>query len=339
MEVLGHFQRANQFRIAVADFHGTLPIMKVSDALTELAETVLQHALQVAWQDLSEVHGVPQFVVAGDTRQAGIGVIAYGKLGGLELSYGSDLDIVFLHDSRGAQQVTNGAKSLDNTVFFSRLVRRVVHILTTQTGSGIMYEVDMRLRPDGQSGLLVTSVDAFERYQQDHAWTWEHQALLRARPVAGSEAVGREFNRIRKDTLENLVRRDSLRDDVVSMRRRMRHELGESDATLFDIKQGQGGIGDFEFTVQYLVLRHAKEHPSVIEFSDNIRQLDALAETGCIGTDVATRLQDIYKSYRLRMHHLILNDHRPLVPVNEFRLERDYVRANWSEHLMDDGEA
>ena len=339
MELLGQFQRANQFRIAVADFHGILPIMKVSDALTELAETVLQHALQVAWKELSETHGVPQFVVAGETRQAGFGVIAYGKLGGLELSYGSDLDIVFLHDSRGAQQVTNGARSLDNTMFFSRLVRRVVHFLTTQTGSGIMYEIDMRLRPDGHSGLLVTSVDAFERYQQDHAWTWEHQALLRARPVAGSEAVGHEFGEIRKDTLKNLVRRDALCDDVVSMRRRMRRELDKSDATLFDIKQGQGGIGDIEFTVQYLVLRHAREHPSVTEFSDNIRQLDALAETGCLGIEVVARLQDIYKIYRLRVHHLVLNNHKPLVPVDEFTLERDYVRAIWREHLMDDGEA
>ncbi len=339
MEVLGQFQRANQFRIAVADFHGTLPIMKVSDALTELAETVLQHTLQMAWKDLSETYGVPQFVVAGETRQAGFGVVAYGKLGGLELSYGSDLDIVFLHDSCGAQQVTNGARPLDNTMFFGRLVRRVVHFLTTQTGSGIMYEIDMRLRPDGQSGLLVTSVDAFERYQQDHAWTWEHQALLRARPVAGSESVGREFEKIRRETLKNLVRRDSLRADVVSMRRRMRRELDRSDAALFDIKQGQGGIGDIEFTVQYLVLLHAREHPSVIEFSDNIRQLDALAVTGCLDAEVVTRLQDIYKTYRLRVHHLVLNDHRPLVPVDEFEPERDYVRAIWREHLKDDGEA
>ena len=338
-EVLGQFQRANQFRIAVADFHGILPIMKVSDALTELAETVLEHALQVAWQDLSETHGVPRFVVAGETRQAGFGVIAYGKLGGLELSYGSDLDIVFLHDSRGEQQVTNGARSLDNTMFFSRLVRRMVHFLTTQTGSGIMYEIDVRLRPDGHSGLLVTSVDAFERYQQDHAWTWEHQALLRARAVAGSESVGHEFDKIRKDTLKNLVRRDALRDDVVSMRRRMRRELDKSDATLFDIKQGQGGIGDIEFVVQYLVLRHAREHPSVTEYSDNIRQLDALAETGCLGIEVVTRLQDIYKIYRLRVHHLVLNNRKPLVPVDEFKAERDYVRAIWREHLMDDGEA
>jgi len=339
MEVLGQFQRANQFRIAVADFHGTLPIMKVSDALTELAETVLQHALKVAWQELSAKYGVPQFVINGETRQAGFGVIAYGKLGGLELSYGSDLDIVFLHDSQGTQQVTNGARSLDNTMFLGRLVRRVVHFLTTQTGSGIMYEIDMRLRPDGHSGLLVTSVDAFEHYQQDHAWTWEHQALLRARPVAGNESVRQEFERIRNDTLRNLVRRDSLRDDVVSMRQRMRRELDKSNAEQFDIKQGQGGIGDIEFTVQYLVLRNASEHTSVTRFSDNIRQLDALAKARCLGIDVVTRLQDIYKAYRLRVHHLVLNNHRPLVPVDEFKDERDYVRAIWREHLMDNGEA
>ncbi|NIA27819.1 MAG: bifunctional [glutamate--ammonia ligase]-adenylyl-L-tyrosine phosphorylase/[glutamate--ammonia-ligase] adenylyltransferase [Desulfobulbaceae bacterium] len=338
METLGKFQRANQFRIAVADFYDTLPIMKVSDALTELAETVLQHALKVAWQDLVEIHGAPSYVVGEETRQAGFGVIAYGKLGGLELSYGSDLDIVFLHDSSGRQQMTNGAKPLDNSVFFNRLVRRMVHFLTTQTGSGIMYEIDMRLRPDGQSGLLVSSVDAFERYQQDHAWTWEHQALLRARPVAGSEAVAEEFERIRRETLKNLVRRDSLREGVEAMRRRMRSELDKSDGDLFDIKQGGGGIGDIEFTVQYLVLRFANEHPGVTEFSDNIRQLDALADAGCLGIEVATRLQDIYKIYRQRVHHLVLDNHKPLVPVGEFEHERKYVRSIWQEYLMEASE-
>jgi len=339
METLGRFQRANQFRIAVADFYDTLPIMKVSDALTELAETVLQQALQVAWQDLVQIHGMPTYVTAEETRQAGFGVIAYGKLGGLELSYGSDLDIVFLHDSGGKQQVTDGAEPLDNSMFFNRLVRRIVHFLTSQTGSGTMYEIDMRLRPDGQSGLLVTSVDAFERYQQDNAWTWEHQALLRARPVAGSEAIAAEFGRIREETLKNLVRRESLRDDVVSMRRRMRRELDKSNASLFDIKQGQGGIGDIEFTVQYLVLRFAEEHPSVTDYSDNIRQLDALADAGCLDIEVATRLQDIYRTYRLRVHHLVLNDHKPLVPADEFGDERNYVRSIWQEHVLGDSEA
>jgi glutamate-ammonia-ligase adenylyltransferase len=339
METLGQFQRANQFRIAVADFYGTLPIMKVSDALTELAETVLQQALQVAWQDLVQIHGVPTYIAAEETRQAGFGVIAYGKLGGLELSYGSDLDIVFLHDSRGKQQVTDGARPLDNSMFFNRLVRRIVHFLTSQTGSGTMYEIDMRLRPDGQSGLLVTSVDAFERYQQDNAWTWEHQALLRARPVAGSEAIAEEFERIRKETLKSLVRRESLRDDVVSMRRRMRRELDKSNASLFDIKQGQGGIGDIEFTVQYLVLRFAEEHPSVTDYSDNIRQLDALADAGCLGIKVVTRLQEIYRTYRLRVHHLVLNNHKPIVPADEFEDERNYIRSIWREHVLGDSEA
>ena len=339
METLGQFQRANQFRIAVADFYGTLPIMKVSDALTELAEIVLQHGLQVAWQDLVQIHGVPTYVNTKETRQAGFGVIAYGKLGGLELSYGSDLDIVFLHDSHGTQQMTNGARQLDNSMFFNRLVRRIVHFLTTQTGSGTMYEIDMRLRPDGQSGLLVTSVDAFELYQQDHAWTWEHQALLRARPVAGSEGIAEEFERIRKETLKNLVRRDSLRDDVVSMRRRMRRELDKSDASLFDIKQGKGGIGDIEFTVQYLVLRFAEDYPAVTDFSDNIRQLDALADIGYLSIEVVTRLQDIYRTYRLRVHHLVLNNQKPLVPADEFEEERKFVRATWREHLMENGEA
>jgi len=339
MEILGRFQRANQFRIAVADFYGTLPIMKVSDALTELAETVLQQALQVAWQDLVQIHGVPTYVAAEETRQAGFGVIAYGKLGGLELSYGSDLDIVFLHDSRGKQQETDGARPLDNSMFFNRLVRRIVHFLTSQTGSGTMYEIDMRLRPDGQSGLLVTSVDAFEKYQQDNAWTWEHQALLRARPVAGSEAIAEEFERIRKETLEKLVRRESLRDDVLSMRRRMRGELDKSNTSLFDIKQGQGGIGDIEFTVQYLVLRFAEEHPSVTDYSDNIRQLDALANTGCLGIEVVTRLQDIYRTYRLRVHHLVLNNRKPLVPADEFEDERNYVRSIWREQLLGGSEA
>ena len=339
METLGQFQRANQFRIAVADFYGTLPIMKVSDALTELAETVIQQAVQVAWQDLVRIHGVPTYVAGDETRQAGFGVIAYGKLGGLELSYGSDLDIVFLHDSCGKQQVTDGARPLDNSMFFNRLVRRIVHFLTSQTGSGTMYEIDMRLRPDGQSGLLVTSVDAFERYQQDNAWSWEHQALLRARPVAGSEGIAEEFERIRKETLKNLVRRESLRDDVVSMRRRMRRELDKSNASLFDIKQGQGGIGDIEFIVQYLVLRFAEEHPSVTDYSDNIRQLEALADTGCLSIEVVTRLQDIYRAYRLRVHHLVLNNHKPLVPAEEFEDERNYVRSIWREHVLGDSEA
>jgi len=333
MSVLGQFQRANLFRVAVADFAGTLPIMKVSDSLTWLGEAVLKHTLGIAWRDLVEKHGEPECVVGGERRKAGFAIIAYGKLGGLEMSYGSDLDLVFLHDSTGSDRNTTGAKPIDNSMFFTRLVRRLSHFLTTQTGSGMLYEVDTRLRPDGQSGVMVSSVGAFERYQEDNAWTWEHQALLRARPVAGSERIAKHFTRIRADTLCSRVRHDKLGKDVTDMRRRMRKKLDKSDDIFFDLKQGRGGIGDIEFIVQYLVLSNAVQVPAVYFYSDNIRQLDALADSGCIALDAATRLQDVYKSYRLRLHHLALDDKRALVAQDEFTEDRQFVEDLWDQVL------
>ena len=333
MQAIGQYQRSTMFRIAVADFNGKLPIMKVSDGLTWLAEVVLEEALRVAWDDLVERHGVPRCTDGEVEREAGFGIIAYGKLGGLELSYGSDLDIVFLHNSNGRKQVSDGDKPLDNTMFFSRLVRRLVHFLTTQTGSGQLYDIDTRLRPDGHKGLLVTSAEAFERYQEDNAWTWEHQALLRARPVAGSAKVAEEFERIRRETLVSRVRRDKLRDDVISMRQRMRKELDRSDTEAFDLKHGRGGIGDIEFLVQYLVLDQARAHPDVIYYSDNIRQLDALIAEGCLDRSVGDALQDAYRAYRLRQHHLVLDDQPPLVSQAEFVQDRRFVAKTWDDWL------
>ena len=324
-EMLARFQRTTKFRIAVADFNENLPIMRVSDALTELAEAVLDYALQIAWRDLTEKHGKP-----GD---AGFAIIAYGKFGGLELSYGSDLDLVFLHDATASGAATDGPKPLEQTMFYTRLVRRLVHILTTQTASGVLYEVDTRLRPDGQSGLLVTSVDAFARYQEENAWTWEHQALLRARAVVGSDSICRHFAQVRSNTLTSSVHTDTLRDDVISMREKMRRSLDKSDAQHFDLKQGSGGIGDIEFLVQYLVLANAAEFPAVIEFSDNIRQLDSLGEKGLLGAATVERLQEIYRAYRHRVHHLLLNDESTLIGQDEFSEERCYVSETWTEHL------
>ncbi len=333
MRAIGQFQRSTMFRIAVADFNGRLPIMKVSDGLTWLAETVLEEALRVAWSDLAARHGVPRYEINGVSREAGFGIIGYGKLGGLELSYSSDLDIVFLHDSCGTRQVTDGEKPLDNGLFFGRLVRRLMHFLTTQTGSGELYEIDMRLRPDGRRGLLVSSTDAFERYQEENAWTWEHQALLRARAVAGSAEIAEEFERIRRETLMNRVRRDTLRDDVIKMRQRMRKELDRSDKGHFDLKNGRGGIGDIEFLVQYLVLDQAAAHPDVVFYSDNIRQLDALTAAGCLEQDVGDALQDAYRDYRLRQHHLVLDDRQPLVAADEFKGQREIVVKTWDAWL------
>ena len=325
MEILVKYQRATQFRIALADFDGSLSIMRVSDCLTELAETVLEYALKIAWRDLVEKHGKP--------GAAGFAIIAYGKLGGLELSYGSDLDLVFLHDSATAGALTDGSKPLDHTMFFTRLVRRLVHFLTTQTASGVLYEIDTRLRPDGKSGLLVSSADAFERYQEENAWTWEHQALLRARPVAGSSRIADQFTAIRRKTLTAGLHQETLRNDVISMRTRMREKLDKSDAEVFDLKQGKGGIGDIEFLVQYLVLANAAKYPSVIQYSDNIRQLDALAETACIDPETASQLQASYRDYRHLAHHLLLDERSTLVAQSEFTQQREFVSDVWNSFL------
>src|SRR5204863_6711215 len=187
LEAIRVFQRTAMFRIAIADRLGSLPIMKVSDRLTDSAELVLDFSLGMARTELVAKYGAPR--CGPPPREAGFAIIGYGKLGGLELGYGSDLDLVFLHDSRGEQQETDGSPPLDNERFFARLVQRLIHFLSIQTSSGKLYEIDTRLRPSGRAGLLVTSLDGFRRYQESEAWVWEHQALLRSRALAGSRDV------------------------------------------------------------------------------------------------------------------------------------------------------
>jgi len=310
IEVLSQYQQATLFRIAIADFSGELPIMKVSDALTALAELVLTRALDIAWQDLVRKHGTPWCAVQGCRRQA-----------------------VFLHDSAGDKQRTDGEKSLENSMFFARLVRRLVHFLTTQTSSGALYEVDTRLRPSGRAGLLVTSVEAFERYQLENAWTWEHQALLRSRPVAGSVCVKRAFENVRTETLRFRVDQQNLAAEVSSMRSRMRQKLDKSTQTLFDLKQGSGGIADVEFLVQFKALENARNNPAVIHYRDNIRQLGTLAADGCLPGTVVSELQAIYRAYRACLHRLALDDQPPLVSNSEFKEERQFVVGLWRQHL------
>jgi glutamate-ammonia-ligase adenylyltransferase len=197
----------------------------------------------------------------------------------------------------------------------------------------VLYEVDTRLRPDGKSGLLVSSTEAFERYQEEHAWTWEHQALLRARAVGGDPGVCARFADIRSRTLRAGLHGETLRSDVLSMRSRMRSNLDKTDETFFDLKQGKGGIGDIEFLVQFLVLANAAQHACVIEYTDNIRQLDALAAINIIDVATAGQLQDCYRAYRHRAHHLLLDDLPTQVPQTEFRDERQFVCDVWNSCL------
>ena len=180
MDALRRFKNGHVLRVAAADVAGVLPLMRVSDYLTEIAEVCLGALLEINWEYFGRRYGVPHYRLDGELQAAGFAVVAYGKLGGIELGYGSDLDLVFLHDSRGEDQYTDGAKAVDNPVFYARLGQRFIHMAETLTGAGVLYEVDMRLRPHGNSGEVASSLEAFAGYQRSEAWTWEHQALVRA---------------------------------------------------------------------------------------------------------------------------------------------------------------
>ena len=328
---LVNFQQAATFRVAVADLNGTLPLMKVSDRLTDIAELALQAALDMSWEELIARHGTPRCVADGHARDARFAIVAYGKLGGLELGYGSDLDLVFLNDSAGTAQQTDGERPVDNAVFFARLTQRLIGVLSMSTASGHLYEVDTRLRPSGHSGLLVSSLTAFERYQREDAWTWEHQALLRSRAVAGDPAVCQAFENLRRDALARYVARDTLRDEVVKMRGRMREELSAGTAASFDLKQDPGGIADIEFLVQYLVLKDADTYADLTEFSDNIRQLEALARNELLPAEDARLLTDTYRDYRTRLHHLALAGEPGLAPREDIAEQAAKVVALWKQ--------
>jgi glutamate-ammonia-ligase adenylyltransferase len=346
VEALRHFQRAAIFRVGVADLTGRLPVMQVSDRLTDIAELIVERAMQLAWQQITAQFGVPMCGGGPDRRAVTVAAAGYGKLGGMELGYSSDLDLVFLHDSRGERQETEAVgddaarttaiRPIDNQVFFVRLAQRIVHLLTMHSVAGRLYEVDVRLRPSGKGGMLVTSIRAFEEYQRMEAWTWEHQALLHARSVAGAPELRAEFEKVRLEVLCNHVRRDSLRTEVRTMRERMRKELSRAKDGQFDIKQDAGGVADIEFLAQYWALRWAKEYPPVVMFSDTIRQLESVASADLVPQVTVDLLIIAYQAYRGRTHHLSLMNAAPLVPATEFVTERAAVTRIWNRAMADD---
>jgi glutamate-ammonia-ligase adenylyltransferase len=269
-----------------------------------------------------------------DGEPTGFAVIAYGKFGGIELGYGSDLDLVFLHDcdqldadSRG------GARSIDNGSWLARFAQRLINWLATQTPAGRAYEVDMELRPNGRSGLLVSSLDSFAAYQREEAWTWEHQALTRSRWVAGDAVIGERFVQIRREVLMRARDAGKLRDEIVNMRQRMRGELDKSDAAHWDIKHGAGGLIDIEFITQYLVLRDAHRDAGIVAFSDNWRQLDALAAAGSIAAAAKDALIDSYRRYRGWAHERSLQQLDGLCPAEAFAEQRAAVTGLWRQLL------
>jgi glutamate-ammonia-ligase adenylyltransferase len=326
MERMRQFTQSNMLRVAAADLTGNIPLMVVSDYLTEIAEVVTNRVMSQAWTLMVAKHGRPSCVTAD---QSGFAVIGYGKLGGIELGYGSDLDMVFLHGNDNPNRMTDGERSIANDLFYARMGQRMIQMYTTRTPAGTLYEVDMRLRPNGNSGMLVSSLEAFEQYQVNEAWTWEHQALLRARAVAGDPMVIARFQQVRRKVLSRERDPEQLQTDVREMREKMRSTLDKSNDQQFDIKQGAGGIADIEFMVQYGVLRWSYKHPDLLDWTDNIRLLESLARHHLFAGEVAEQLADNYRSLRAVYHRKALSELPGLVAADDLLPVREQVQSLW----------
>jgi glutamate-ammonia-ligase adenylyltransferase len=328
MERLRQFSQGKRLRVAAADIVGAIPLMVVSDFLTEIAEVTLEQVVASAWRDMTAKHGRPTDL---PDMESGFAVIGYGKLGGIELGYGSDLDLVFLHGSQNQNAMTDGRRSIANDVFYARLGQRVIHMLTTRMPSGLLYEADMRLRPNGNSGPLVPSLGMFEKYQDNEAWVWEHQALVRARAVAGDPEVIARFNAIRHRILTLERDPEKLRVEVVGMREKMRASLDQSGGEEFHIKQGVGGLVDIEFMVQYGVLRWAHDYPDLTEWTDNARLLERLAQHNLMPGKSAEQLWNAYQVYRNVVHRRSLQEQGSLASAAQLSEERSMVRDIWHD--------
>lgn len=311
MDTLRQFKLSATVKIAAMELLDKLSIMQASDGLTALAEVILETSLDIAWHYLENRHGRPTDE-SGNPMHSRLAIIAYGKAGGHELAYGSDLDLVFLCPSY-IQGNTDGRSIINNNVFYVRFGQRIIHILTSFTRFGILYSADMRLRPQGSKGPLVATIGAFERYQESEAWTWEHQALIRARFVAGDVTLGEVFNTVRRNLIERERDVGQLLQDVCSMRQRMRDhhgtpaagqpENGSDILAKFDLKHDTGAIVDIEFMVQYGVLARASRHSGLGSWTDMMRLLDELESAGLMTESEVEALQRAYLAFRAAVHH------------------------------------
>lgn len=330
LEALRQFKQMQLLHIAAADVEHVLTTMKVSDHLTYVAEALLDFVVQMAWNQMIERYGKPAHL-AGNHK--GLVVVAYGKLGGWELGYGSDLDLVFLHDCP-VNSITDGEKQIDSRQFYLRLVQRIIHLFNVRTSFGILYEVDVRLRPQGDAGLLACSLDSFADYQMNEAWTWEHQALVRARAVYGENDLIKRFNQIRHDVLCKPRDENQLKTEVREMREKMRNHLGTTQAELFNLKIDEGGIGDIEFLSQYLVLNYANSHPKMTTWSDNVRILELATHYQIMNSHEAEQLTQAYIDMRNQIHQLALQLLPSTVSSSQFYSEKQIVNQSWQKWLM-----
>jgi len=318
MEMLRQFKQAQQLRIAAADIVGILPVTQVSDHLTALAQAIVGEVVNLAWQQVAKRFGEPSSIA--EMAGKGFAVIGYGKTGGFELGYSSDLDLVFIHNCE-SNDVTNGVKSVAAGQFYAKLAQRIMHIFNTRMSNGILYELDMRLRPSGNSGVLVVNIETFAQYQQEDAWTWEHQALVRARAIYGQNEIISRFNEIRRTIIEEERDEGGLRKDVIEMRNKMRAHLDKSTAESADIKHGKGGLVDIEFLAQYLTLNYSAQHHKVSEYSDNISIFESLSAANIITPVQKDRLVAHYCRLRDFGHRASLQHQTAAMPCQQFEAD------------------
>lgn len=330
MVVLRQFKQLNVLRVAAADIMGVIPLMVVSDYLTYIAESIVGHVVERTWLMLTDKHGLPP---DADNDSIGFAVIGFGKLGGIELGYGSDLDLVFLYDCKDGNAMTNGNKPISCSQFYGRLGLKVRHILDTKMLSGVLYEVDMRLRPNGDSGLLVTHINAYEDYLKNQAWTWELQALVRGRFIAGDSQLKAQYEAIRSRVLSLPRDTESLKKEVREMREKMREALATKDKDKFDLKQSKGGIADIEFIVQFGVLDQAALNVALTTYTDNVRLLEGLQQQGFISKTDEQILKNAYCTYRDFGHKQVLQGDKAVIAEAEVAKMSAQVERIWHDYM------
>jgi glutamate-ammonia-ligase adenylyltransferase len=326
MIALRQFKQVNVLRIAAADIMGVIPLMVVSDYLTYLAESLVDCVVKFEWQKLVAKHGYPPEC---DDEKTNFAVVGFGKLGGLELGYGSDLDMVFVYDCANGNAMTNGEKSLSCSQFYGRLAQKIRHIFETKLLAGDLYEVDLRLRPHGDSGVLVTHINTYEPYYHEHAWTWELQALVRARFIAGDKNLGEAFSEMRQRVLSSLRDIEKLKTEVREMREKMRENLATKSAEKFDLKQSAGGIVDIEFMVQFGILANAANFSELTTYTDNVRLLESLQTQNVMSEIDASVLKKAYCAYRDAGHKRVLQGDKAIIEAENFLDLREKVTKIW----------
>ncbi|SDV49467.1 bifunctional [glutamate--ammonia ligase]-adenylyl-L-tyrosine phosphorylase/[glutamate--ammonia-ligase] adenylyltransferase [Chitinasiproducens palmae] len=315
MDLLRHAHQAEVFRVLLRDLRGRVSVEAVGDELSALADAVLDVVVDVVWASLPKRH----------RDRPGFAIVAYGKLGGKELGYASDLDIIFLYDDPHP----------DAPDIYARFARRLVTWMTTATGAGVLFDIDLRLRPNGMAGLLVTDLEAFRTYQlredgANVAWVWEHQAITRARFSAGDPLIGAAFEEVRRAVLGRTRDPSRLAGEIVAMREKVLagHPNPSEE---FDLKHDRGGMVDIEFIVQYLVLREAHARPALYANAGNIALLARLAEAGVVSPPLAAQVADAYRDYRARQHALRLDGRAARVPYARIASQAEAVRRLWQD--------